>query len=221
MVKASVAADEDAGPSSACTCILFPKLGSTTFLAMYSDVFLWTIILRFRTLKRLFLALAGRLSHTRFHPPDQPAPAIANGPTEQHVRRSVPAHARLGKPRLADAKKLGRLLRRKQPLKVAVGLGARVRLPDWTIVSSGGSARSASLISRDIGLRLISLSGTMEIFFKHGLPGQKYWRPWRAKLCPVIIAAIVAGIYRSGWGDFRPASRGTCLSALRNMASVM
>ena len=76
-----------------------------------------------RTLKRLFLALAGRLSHTRFHPPDQPAPAIANGPTEQQVRRSVPAHARLGKPRLADAKKLGRLLRRKQPLKVAVGLG--------------------------------------------------------------------------------------------------
>src|SRR5258706_473009 len=60
---------------------------------------------------RLLLAFASRLSHTRFHPPDQPAPAIANGATEHHVRRSVPAHAGLREPRLADAKEVGYLLR--------------------------------------------------------------------------------------------------------------
>ena len=107
-------------------CVFLPNHGSTTFLMMYIDVLWWMIIRDFnsktcRTLAHL-LSLAGRLSHTRLHPPNQSAHAIANGAPKQHERRSIPAHARFGKPRLADAEKLGRLLRRKQPLKFGIGL---------------------------------------------------------------------------------------------------
>ena len=71
----------------------------------------------------VLITLARRQSQTRFYPLDQSALAVANGSADFCIGRPVAPHSRLGQPRWADAKKIGRILSGQQALIAGGGLG--------------------------------------------------------------------------------------------------
>ena len=80
----------------------YSEFNAKIFESRYSSWHRFSILLR-------LLLLAGRQTHTRFHPLQQSALGIANGAADFHIGWPVASHPSLGQPGFADAQKIGRI----------------------------------------------------------------------------------------------------------------